>query len=38
MVGELAHLPDNQLSAVRGVGKRVIQQVVEITNAWKAGV
>lgn len=36
MVGELAHLPDNQLSAVRGVGKRVIQQVVEITNAWKA--
>lgn len=34
LVGELASLPDNRLSAVRGVGKRVVQEVIEVKRRW----
>lgn len=34
LVGELVALPDNRLSAVRGVGKRVVQEVIEVKGRW----
>ncbi|HEX9619008.1 MAG TPA: protein kinase [Polyangiaceae bacterium] len=32
--GELGTLPDNRLSAVRGVGKHVVKEVIEVKRAW----
>lgn len=36
LVGELASLPDNRLSAVRGVGKLVVQEVIKLKRRWVA--
>jgi serine/threonine protein kinase len=34
--GELARLPNNRLSAVRGVGKGVVQEVIRVRDQWLA--
>lgn len=37
-LGDLAQLPDNRLSAVRGAGRLVAKEILELRNRWRAVV